>query len=148
MLACAWSSFPGLQSAQREDRGTADRPLVRIISCVGRLTRELLLDMLRLGVWGVLVIRCRAEDCTHGGSLRGSRCVFAVRAILDSLGIAVDRIQEREIGRGDTKAFSASVAQFMAGVRMRGPLSALDLGHRLPAQRECGYSGDEVRHGS
>jgi coenzyme F420-reducing hydrogenase delta subunit/heterodisulfide reductase subunit C len=122
VFGCAWSSYPGLQTARRDagDRGAGHH--VVITACAGRIKAITILEAFRKGAGGVLISRCPEADCAHGGSARTRLRVAALRGLLGQAGIEPARLQSVEVPRNNPKAFSGAVGKFVEEIRALGPV--------------------------
>ena len=97
---------------------------VRIIKvpCTGRVGVIHLLKAFEKGVDGVLVAGCLDGDCHYqAGNLRAKKRVASVQRILESIGLAKDRIAMYNLSAGMGPRFAEIAREMEEKIRQLGP---------------------------
>ncbi len=121
VFCCAWSNYPGLQTARLSGAGDDGEVAYLVTACAGRLSAGTVLRAFELGAWGVLVATCQADECDHGGAARAVARMRRLREVLERLGLDGDRLQVREVGFAGAAAAAAAAGEFSQRIRELGP---------------------------
>ena len=121
-FCCNWCSYAGA------DLAGVSRfqypPNVRIVRvmCSGRVEPHFILNALRGGADGVLVTGCHPGDCHYiSGNERAKERVDRVHLILDTLGVARERVMIDWISASEGQRFAGTITDFVEQVRRLGP---------------------------
>jgi NADPH-dependent glutamate synthase beta subunit-like oxidoreductase/ferredoxin len=100
VLACLWGKarHPEPYRALTEPLGEAT--LVNLL-CAGRIPAWLLLKAIERGIDRIIVAGCGADDCRYGSGKDVQETVSTVRALLEMLGMAPDKITFVELKGND-----------------------------------------------
>ncbi len=98
-----------------------------IVPCTGRVDAVHLLKTLEKGADGVFVAGCLEGDCHYqSGNLRARKRVGYVQQILQSIGVAPERIAMYNLSAGMGPRFAEIVQEMTEKVRQLGPLNVSD----------------------
>ena len=118
VFCCQWAEFSALEQAR--NRFVRENAIIVEIPCYNGLNPMQVLEALRSGFDGVLVIACSEEDCKlKEGRKIAERNVSALRKVLDKLDIAerfeICTASPRYIGDFDSKleSFIAKIASLL-----------------------------------
>ena len=122
-FVCNWCSYAGADSAGgRKLAYDSCIKLVRVM-CSGRVEPQLILEALRRGADGVLVLGCHPGDCHYrSGNMKTLKRMKLLSRMLAQFGVNPDRVKLDWVAAGEAEKF-AEVVNAMAGmVRTLGPL--------------------------
>lgn len=121
-LLCYWCSYSGGDLAGVKGM-TAPASFRSIrIRCSSSVNSGLILEMLRLGVDGVLVAGCPDRSCHHAwGNYLSDRRVALMRTLLGQLGVSERRVRFEYIGVPQSQKFVDTLVGMDADLRALGP---------------------------
>ncbi len=128
-FCCNWCSYAGadLAGVMRRQYDPAVR-IVRVM-CSSRIDAGLILECFEKGADGVLVLGCHPGDCHYvSGNIKEELRVQDTWRLLDLLGIGRERLVLKWISASEGEEFAATIDQFAATIRRRGPLRGADHG--------------------
>jgi F420-non-reducing hydrogenase iron-sulfur subunit len=121
---CNWCSYAGADKA-----GAAQLeypPNVRIVRvmCSGRVDPQLVLEALRRGADGVLILACHPGDCHYKeGNYRAAERHRLLLRVLGQFGIEKARCRFDHVSAGEGEKFAQTVREMVAELRALGPFS-------------------------
>jgi len=119
---CNWCSYAAADLA-----GTSRiqyPPNIRIIRvmCSGRVGPEHVLRALTDGADGVLIAGCHPGDCHYlTGNLYTRRRVMMLRKLLETIGIAPERLRLEWVSASEGNKFAEAVNDFVEEIKEIGP---------------------------
>jgi coenzyme F420-reducing hydrogenase delta subunit len=120
---CNWCSYGGADAAggKRLPHPAGVR-LVRVM-CSGRIDPQLVVEALRGGADGVLILGCHPGDCHYKeGNYRARNRIALLRPLLDQLGIDPARVTIDWIGAAEGDRFQQVVTAAYQRIAALGPL--------------------------
>jgi F420-non-reducing hydrogenase iron-sulfur subunit len=121
---CNWCSYAGADKA-----GAAQLeypPNVRIVRvmCSGRVDPQLVLEALRKGADGVLILACHPGDCHYKeGNYRAAERHRLLLRVLGQFGIEKARCRFDYVSAGEGEKFAQTVREMVAELRALGRFS-------------------------
>jgi len=121
---CNWCSYAGADKA-----GSAQMsypPNIRIVRvmCSGRVDAQFVLQALREGADGVLILACHAGDCHYQeGNYRATARHRMLLQLLAQFGIEEARCRFDYVSAGEGEKFVRVVGETVEAVRALGPLA-------------------------
>ncbi|MFU8796029.1 MAG: hydrogenase iron-sulfur subunit [Dehalococcoidia bacterium] len=121
-FCCNWCSYAGADLA-----GTSRMqypPNLRIIRvmCSGRVNPFFVLNALRLGADGVLVLGCHPGDCHYlTGNYRTRRRMAITMKLMEYMGIEPERIQASWCSASEGSRFAEVVSEVTADLKKLSP---------------------------
>ncbi len=123
---CNWCSYAAADSA-----GTAQKPyppnvdMIRVM-CSGRVEPEFVLEALRKGADGVLILACHPGDCHYKeGNLRAVQRHRILLRLLQQLGIDERRCRFDYASASEGDKFVRIISEMVDTVRELGPLGRI-----------------------
>lgn len=130
---CNWCSYAGADLA-----GTKRLPIpasvrtVRVM-CSGRVDPTWVLEALRAGAWGVLVLGCHPGDCHYrAGNEAARRRWRRFTALCERIGIERERIRLDWVAASEGARFQEVTRAMAAAVAPLGPLPPLVVNPSAP----------------
>jgi len=97
---------------------------IRIVNvpCTGRVDMIHLLKAFENGADGVYVAGCQEGECHfQNGNLKAKKRVYAVRKILEEIGIEPERVEMFNMAASDGPRFAAIAREMTERIRALGP---------------------------
>lgn len=122
-FVCTWCTYAGADLA-----GTSRMqypPNVRVVKfpCTGRIDPVFILRAFQKGADGVLVSGCHPGDCHYmAGNFHARRRFTAFRALLDFVGVDLNRIQFSWVSAAEGGKWVEVVTELTERVRAMGPM--------------------------
>ena len=121
-LLCYWCSYSGGDLAGVKGMTVPASFRSIRIRCSSSVNSGLILEMLRLGVDGVLVAGCPDRSCHHAwGNYLSDRRVALLRTLLGQLGVSEKRVRFEAIGVPQSQKFVDTLTRMDADLRALGP---------------------------
>ena len=122
-FVCNWCSYAGADKAGGQKlEYSANIKLVRVM-CSGRVDPQFILDSLRRGADGVLVLGCHLGDCHYRSGNYKTMCrMKLLTRVLEQFGIHPHRIRLDWVGAGESERFQKIANQMAETVKKLGPL--------------------------
>lgn len=122
-FVCNWCSYAGADKAGGQKLEYAPEVKLVRVMCSGRVEPQLVLETLRRGADGVLVLGCHPGDCHYrSGNIKTMKRMAMLAATLKQFGINPERVCLDWVAAGEADKF-VQVADHMAGtIRRLGPL--------------------------
>ncbi len=120
---CNWCSYGGADAAGGKRLAhPAGVRFVRVM-CSGRVDPQLVLEALRAGADGVLVLGCHPGDCHYKeGNYRARNRMALLRPLLAQFGISADRVTIDWVGAAEGDRFQEVVTAAYRRIEALGPL--------------------------
>ncbi len=121
-LLCYWCSYGGGDMAGVSGmEAPANFRSIRI-RCSSSVNSGLIMQLLRMGVDGLLVSGCPEKNCHHAwGNYLSDRRIVLLRKLLDELGVAQQRLRFEYIGVPQGQKLVDTLAQMDEQLRALGP---------------------------
>ena len=117
IFGCNWSTYPGMQNSRVAAEITDTYDEVAVTMCTGRIKTDMLYQILEEGAAGILIAGCPEDECEHKGSTYIQKRLPALHETLTKAGIRPERIQFREVPKGDSAAFKKAYEEYTSLVR-------------------------------
>jgi len=123
VFACKWCGYEALDYAgvNRIPYPTGVRVIE--VTCSARVNPIHILEALKLGADGVLIIGCREQDCHYRtGRIRANRKLNALKEALKLIGINPDRVKIIGAGASEGEEAAKKITEFIEEIKKIGPL--------------------------
>lgn len=122
-FVCNWCSYAGADKAGGlKLTYPAEVKLVRVM-CSGRVEPQFILEALREGADGVLVLGCHPGDCHYrSGNIKAMRRVELLNRLLAQFGINPARVRLDWVAAGEAERFVQVAGSMTETIRQLGPL--------------------------
>ena len=107
VLTCNWEAYAAIEAAgaSRQDYPTSFRVLR--LSCLGRTSSSLIVDVFRAGADGVMLLACPEDKCHfESGSALAEKSFKEAAQLLEAAGIPSDRLEFHRLGSPSASARS------------------------------------------
>ncbi len=99
----------------------ADVKIVRL-PCTGKIDMQYMLDAFDEGADGVMIVACSLGNCHHErGNERARARVQRIQKILESVGLAPERVEIRYVSGGMGATFAEDVRKMTSRLQELGP---------------------------
>lgn len=122
-FVCNWCSYAGADKAggQKLDY-SANVKLIRVM-CSGRVDPQFVMDALRKGADGVMVLGCHPGDCHYrSGNMKAMKRFKLMDKLLGQFGIDKRRIKLDWVAAGEAERFRETVNDMANTIKKLGPL--------------------------
>lgn len=121
-FACNWCGYAGAdQAGMNKMQYSANIKLLRVM-CLGQVDTNLILEALRKGFDGIMLIGCHIGDCHYvSGNKNAVTVVEQLKKIMDYLGLGPGRLRIEEVSGGEGPLFVKVVGEFMEELKQLGP---------------------------
>jgi len=119
---CNWCSYAGadLAGTSRLKYPPNIKP-IRVM-CSGRVDPVFILEALRKGADGVLIVGCHPGDCHYQSeNYKTNRRVKLVKKLLSEMGIEPERVRFEYISASEGQKFADVVTDFVSEIKKIGP---------------------------
>ena len=90
--------------------------------CLGRVDTSHVLQALKNGYDGVMLVGCHIGDCHYvSGNINAFKVVERLQNILKILGIEQERVAIREVSAGEGPLFAKVTTEYVQTIRELGP---------------------------
>ena len=121
---CTWCSYEAADAAGRARKVYPAGLRVLRVPCTGRVAPLFVMEALRAGADGVLILGCPPGLCHYKeGNYQALSRYVLLKKLLGQLGIHGKRVKLDWVSAGDREKFSSVVSEMVEGVRQLGPLS-------------------------
>jgi len=121
-IMCNWSPFTCYNAMGWAGMELPAKLRVIRVMCVGRINQALILQAFEYGADGVILLRCKEEDCRYGpGPELGRTNVQRVRRLLHLLGIGQRRLIERSFSAHEKDEMFETLWDFARQIKAMGP---------------------------
>jgi len=120
---CNWCSYEGADKAGGARLNyPANIRIVRVM-CSGRVDPELVIQALKEGASGVLILGCHPGDCHYKrGNYKALRRVHLLKKTLKQLGIEEERVRLDWVAAGEGEKFAKVANEMVETIKNLGPL--------------------------
>ncbi len=120
---CNWCSYEGADKAGGARLNyPANIRIVRVM-CSGRVDPELVIQALKEGASGVLILGCHPGDCHYKtGNYKALRRAYLLKKTLKQLGIEEERIRLDWVAAGEGERFAEIANEMAETMKNLGPL--------------------------
>ncbi len=120
---CNWCSYEGADKAGGARLNyPANVRIVRVM-CSGRVDPELVIQALKEGASGVLILGCHPGDCHYKtGNYKALRRAHLLKNTLKQLGIEEERVRLDWVAAGEGERFAKVANEMAETVKNLGPL--------------------------
>jgi coenzyme F420-reducing hydrogenase delta subunit len=118
VFSCNWNraAAEGMLQLHVEDSSAPFRHIP--VMCSGRVQPSLVLKAFERGAAGVALVRCAQDECHYGfGSRFADQNMGKTRALLQLLGIGIERVRQWSVGSRDLPDFQDNLAVFEESAR-------------------------------
>lgn len=122
-FVCNWCSYEGADKAGGQKLSySADVKLIRVM-CSGRVDPQFVMDALRKGADGVMVLGCHPGDCHYrNGNMKTLKRLKLLRKTALQFGIDPRRIMLDWVAAGEAERFQKLTNQMAEAIKDLGPL--------------------------
>jgi len=120
---CNWCSYEGADKAGGARLNyPANIRIVRVM-CSGRVDPELVIQALKEGASGVLILGCHPGDCHYKkGNYKALRRAHLLKKTLKQLGIEEERVRLDWVAAGEGERFAKVANEMAETMKNLGPL--------------------------
>jgi len=120
---CNWCSYEGADKAGGARLNyPANIRIVRVM-CSGRVDPELVIQALKEGASGVLILGCHPGDCHYKtGNYKALRRAHLLKKTLKQLGIEEERVRLDWVAAGEGERFAEIANEMAETMKNLGPL--------------------------
>jgi len=120
---CNWCSYEGADKAGGARLNyPANIRIVRVM-CSGRVDPEFVIQALKEGASGVLILGCHPGDCHYKrGNYKALRRVHLLKKTLKQLGIEEERVRLDWVAAGEGEKFAKVANEMVETIKNLGPL--------------------------
>jgi len=120
---CNWCSYEGADKAGGARLNyPANIRIIRVM-CSGRVDPELVIQALKEGASGVLILGCHPGDCHYkSGNYKALRRAHLLKKTLKQLGIEEERVRLDWVAAGEGERFAEVANEMAETVKNLGPL--------------------------
>jgi F420-non-reducing hydrogenase iron-sulfur subunit len=111
---CTWCSFAAADKAGLKRLLVPAEITIIKVNCSGRVEPTLILEALRQGAAGVMVMACHPGDCHYQeGNLRAQCRALLLERLLPQMGIPAERFRFLYLASAEAEHFSQATAEFV-----------------------------------
>jgi len=134
-FACNWCSYAGADLAGVSRFQYPPTTRVIRVMCSGRVSPLFILEAFKQGADGVLVTGCHPGDCHYiSGNENAVQNVEMARALIELLGIDLDRLRLEWISAAEGARFAEVVTEFSEQVQKLGKSPLVAQHENRPAE--------------
>lgn len=122
-FVCNWCSYAGADKAGGQKlKYSADVKLIRVM-CSGRVDPQFILEALRKGADGVMVLGCHPGDCHYrSGNIKTMKRMSILNKLLKQFGINPERVKLDWVAAGESEKFIQVTNSMAKVISKLGPL--------------------------
>jgi len=121
---CNWCSYEGADAAGRARLSCPVNLRVVRVMCSGRTDPRFILEAIKEGADGVLVLGCPPGSCHYKeGNFQTLKRITLLKRMLVHFGIEADRVKLDWISAGEAEKYVDVVTRMVEKVRKLGPLA-------------------------
>jgi coenzyme F420-reducing hydrogenase delta subunit len=122
ILACKWQAYQSLQDAARQHLSMPRGVRLLQIDCLGQVGARAILQALRKGADGVMLLGCAEEACHYEfGSRRADDVLAQARELASLLGFRQEQLALHRVGVDEGRAVAERVREFVEEVAFETP---------------------------
>jgi F420-non-reducing hydrogenase iron-sulfur subunit len=120
---CNWCSYEGADKAGGARLNyPANIRIIRVM-CSGRVDPELVIQALKEGASGVLILGCHPGDCHYKkGNYKALRRTHLLKKTLKQLGVEEERVRLDWVAAGEGERFAEVANEMAETIKNLGPL--------------------------
>ena len=120
---CNWCSYAGADKAGGQKlQYSADVKLIRVM-CSGRVDPQFVMEALRQGADGVMVLGCHPGDCHYrNGNIKTLKRMKLLKNMLEQFGVNPDRVMLDWVSAGESDKFVELTNAMAETIEKLGPL--------------------------
>jgi F420-non-reducing hydrogenase iron-sulfur subunit len=120
---CNWCSYEGADKAGGARLNYPANVRIIRVMCSGRVDPELVIQALKEGASGVLILGCHPGDCHYKrGNYKALRRTHLLKKTLKQLGIEEERVRLDWVAAGEGERFAKVANEMAETVKNLGPL--------------------------
>lgn len=120
---CNWCSYEGADKAGGARLECPANVRIIRVMCSGRVDPAFIVQALKEGAGGVLILGCHPGDCHYKrGNYKAVRRILLLRRVLGQFGIEEERVRIDWVAAGEGEKFSRVVNEMAHTVNSLGPL--------------------------
>ena len=120
---CNWCSYAGADTAGGARKEYPANIRIIKVMCSGRVEPSWVLDALKQGADGVLVLGCHPGDCHYKkGNYKAERRYNTLKKMLDEIGIEEDRVKLDWVGASEGDKFVKITKDMVERIKALGPI--------------------------
>jgi F420-non-reducing hydrogenase iron-sulfur subunit len=122
-FVCNWCSYAGADKAGEQKLDyPANVKLIRVM-CSGRVDPQFVMDALRKGASGVMVLGCHPGDCHYrSGNIKAMKRFRLLAGMLGQFGIDKRRMKLDWVAAGEAERFREIAKEMTTAIQELGPL--------------------------
>lgn len=122
-FVCNWCSYAGADKAGEQKLDyPANIKLIRVM-CSGRVDPQFVMDALRKGASGVMVLGCHPGDCHYrSGNIKAMKRFKLLTRVLGQFGIDRRRMRLDWVAAGEAERFREIANEMATAIQELGPL--------------------------
>lgn len=120
---CNWCSYEGADKAGGARLNYPANVRIIRVMCSGRVDPELVIQALKEGASGVLILGCHPGDCHYKkGNYKALRRAHLLKKTLKQLGIEEERVRLDWVAAGEGERFAKVANEMAETMKNLGPL--------------------------
>ncbi|MCK4980010.1 MAG: hydrogenase iron-sulfur subunit [Candidatus Delongbacteria bacterium] len=120
---CNWCSYAGADTAGGARKEYPANIRIIKVMCSGRVEPSWVLDALKQGADGVLVLGCHPGDCHYKkGNYKAERRYNTLKKMLNEIGIEEDRVKLDWVGASEGDKFVEITKDMVERIKALGPI--------------------------
>jgi len=120
---CNWCSYEGADKAGGARLNYPANVRIIRVMCSGRVDPELVIQALKEGASGVLILGCHPGDCHYKtGNYKALRRAHLLKKTLKQLGIEEERVRLDWVAAGEGERFAKVANEMTETMKNLGPL--------------------------
>ncbi|MCS7139678.1 MAG: hydrogenase iron-sulfur subunit [Candidatus Nezhaarchaeota archaeon] len=124
-FTCMWCSYAAADNAGLNKIAYPTNVRVIRVPCSARVSPDHILEALKLGADGVMILGCYEQDCHYRvGRLKANERVKALKKLLESVGISPERLMIDGASASEGKRIAELVTMFVEKVTKLGPIGS------------------------
>ena len=121
-FCCNWCGYAGADQAGANKIQYPTNIKILRVMCTGRVDTSHILQGLKNGYDGIMIIGCHVGDCHYvSGNISAIEVVERVRKILKILGIEQERVEFNEVSAGEGPLFAKVTTEYVQTIKELGP---------------------------
>jgi F420-non-reducing hydrogenase iron-sulfur subunit len=120
-LTCSFCGYAATDLAGLQGKGYSPDVTIIRLPCTGRVDVKHILQAVRMGADGVLVVGCLEGNCNYQyGNLEARKRVDQAKAILSELGVGPERVQMVNLASNQPWRFVKAIEDMQAQIEKIG----------------------------
>lgn len=119
---CNWCSYGGADQAGADKRDVPANVRVLRVMCSGRVDPQFMLEALKEGADGVMVLGCHPGDCHYKeGNYNTERRYLLLKKLMQGFGVHEDRIYLDWVSAAEGEKFARVTNEMVEKIKKIGP---------------------------